>query len=716
MEVISNTSVKAVRSSAKGDSGRERLQLRKAKMTPEWSQAITKITGISEKEINLLHITDKVGSLIMLHPREMEGISEIPYTVRKLRGIILDMDRQTVVAHGDLLGTSSVQNRVTINSEGNIILNPGKSYNPRVHSCSFEKFVPHVNLRVFRWAGKTYIASHNTIDTISNNSRWGDHGIPFAQLLEVCGLENYEKLFPEGCMYSPHVHMFDICHPSLNICSFLKSASQGFIIPRVTPKAWYTVYEYMVEENKPIGKIPTAEEIGVPDSGYGMKYGKQIESPMDGPGFYNPSNNRVEINDLNKFLEEGYYDVPGPYGTGESIMVTFSDNLGGIDVHQIMSSAYSRRMGCIWKNDYNLYHSCIMHYAVAPIAFEDRNSFMISWPPYVVATPDLLEKAERLNLPPICIAHRRSLPDEEDIAALKSGAQPYEHMSSKGKAAPLNNIEDALNVIHSNLVYTASPYYLDLVKRSKTRFAVDVRDLIAFIQSMDLKIPADFPNDGNPRGPRVTIEIVLRNSRISAETSINKGQNTYTDKNGIVRHYSTRELINYYIASTVPKMDGTSLYRLIRTFRLYNHTTSLLITEPNARPKAIVEAEQEIFNQEYPVLAEKQEVVIPTVIEKEKEKEKEELNDDIYGPAAPTCSWANVASKPSSWAQTPNVVHTTPPVWSEVTVPVTPPRVPKSEPLPKWLTSNVSSPGQVSLPSAFIPRSSVSSSSVEQEL
>lgn len=696
---FSEMDLKAVASTAKGDSGRERLQLRKGKITPEIAKTISTTLRLSEDEIKYLHITDMADSLIMLHPREIEGTLEAPYHIRKHRGVIIDLERETVVAHGDLLGTSSVSPVLHI-KEDRLITRTDIELkgNPSLGSCTFEMYIPHVNLRVIRWAGKTFIASHNTIDTEANNSRWGDHGIPFVQMLKECGLEDVKSLFPEGCNYSPHVHMFDVCHPSLNICSFLKSSPSGFIVSRQTPKAWHTTYSYMEESGVPIGRLPTPEEIGVSDEfkGYGFTYGKKIDSLMDGPGFYNPEFERGSLAPINRFLERGYFDVPGPYGTGESVMVTFHDDLGTMDKHQILSPAFSRRKDCIWKNDYNLYHSCIIHFGVAPLAFENKNSFIAVWPPYPVVTQEILDEAQREGVPAIQIAHFRSLPNEGDQVALKSGVNPYEYMVSKKKAAPLNNLEDALNVIHSNLVYTASPHYVDLVHRSKMRFSVDVRDVISFVQSIKFKIPDDFPMDSNTKGPRSTLETILHNASISAQTSISRGQNTYTASNGKVRHYSTEELMNYYIASIIPKMEGTTIYRLIRTFRLYNHTTSLLITEPGARPKSIVEAEEQEFDQNFPSLhGKEEEITIPVALVKE--EGESELNDDIYGSSAPSCSWSSIARKPgtNSWEDTSNTVHT--PDWNEVS-PVTPPSKPKDEPLPDWLSPVVVAPPQVTLP------------------
>lgn len=170
--------------------------------------------------------SDQGSSLCSAHYVPSGKTGKAPNGYEKIRGVVMDLDKRLVLADSYGYTPTIVADQID-HSVTSYIDTDGNPVNIDFSKCSFRAGFEGTLVRVFKYNGKVFKASHRNMDI--QRGRWADSET-FGTLFEkYSGGDLDQTLFDPSKDYSPFCHYFLICDPSLLLCSRIPMQS-GFLV------------------------------------------------------------------------------------------------------------------------------------------------------------------------------------------------------------------------------------------------------------------------------------------------------------------------------------------------------------------------------------------------------------------------------------------------------------------------------------------------------
>jgi len=180
---------------------------------PELRKTISQILNIEENGDWHISSYDPENDLYCVHADKMDLEN-----YKDLRGIIVSTQHNKVIARSHGFSPLVISNHLDIDENGTILLKDIKNveYKIKKENYSLKYCLEGTQIRVMRFAGKTYFMTHRQLDF--SRSRWIVTRT-FKQLFESLKGPKEEDLFDLSKPYSPYCYFFLIHHPEvLNVC------------------------------------------------------------------------------------------------------------------------------------------------------------------------------------------------------------------------------------------------------------------------------------------------------------------------------------------------------------------------------------------------------------------------------------------------------------------------------------------------------------------
>jgi hypothetical protein len=271
-------------------------------------------------------ISDKDGDLAMAHVDDrLPPQEDTIVTFGHIHGAVVDTKTKRVIAPAYGYPQTAMETSIQPSTDGSLVLGiRGKADPEEIRTKTYApgtwKIAPSedgVVLRVFRYGGKVYHASHTRLSV--SRSTWGDKQTFLEMYTEAHGPKD-DELFDLSVPDSETVYFFVVVHPKLRVASRRKT---------MTPFVYYITSVDVPRPGavKGIYTLPTNNDL-----------------PSNGGVVVRPE---ISLDSANNFLRHGFYpyDKSTEYvNSGEAVMVYRTEDGVPRDVVRVCGISYWMRL------------------------------------------------------------------------------------------------------------------------------------------------------------------------------------------------------------------------------------------------------------------------------------------------------------------------------------------------------------------------------------